>query len=321
MKFILSLFIILSFLHAEMELFDNFRKGKEWQKNVDKFLFSDKYINYLLQNKNVKFGYYDNPTNIIVCYKNKRVVDIYDFNQTLKLKQKFNNILIGKNKGDKWSEGDGKTPIGVYTLKYKLDDNKLDDFYGPLAYPTNYPNLYDTYLGKSGHGIWIHGFPKDNPNRNFDTKGCIALPNNELLKFSNLISEKNSILIINTDNLPTTNKEKIAIILKEIFKWRYAWKYNKLDQYLSFYDKKNFKKSNKYNFETFKRMKTYIFSVQKNKIIKFQDIKIIPYPSKDKNIYKVSFYEIFKTKNKTFRGEKILYLKLLDNKISIFIEN
>jgi len=321
MRVLWFILIITSFLNANIEIFDKFRKGKSWQNEVDKFLFSDKYISFLLNNKDVKFGYYDNPTNIIICYKNKRVVDVYDFNNKLQLKHQFTNILLGKNSGDKWIEGDGKTPLGVYKLKYKLNDGNLDDFYGPLAYPTNYPNLYDNYLGKSGHGIWIHGFPKDNPNRKFDTKGCIALPNHELVKLSKLIDYKNSILIIDTNHLPQTNKQKISIILKEIFKWRYAWKYNDLKTYLSFYDDKNFKKNNKYNFQTFAKMKKFIFKHQKNKQIKFKNLKIIPYPSKDKNIYKVSFYEIFKTKHKHFEGDKILYLKLINNKISIFLEN
>jgi len=321
MKNFVFLAILFSFLSANSEIFDKFRTGKEWQKDVDKFLYSDIYIEYLLQNKNVKFGYFDNPVNIIVCYKKQRQVEIYNFQNKLKLKHKFNNILIGKNSGDKWKEGDGRTPIGIYTLKYKLNDNELNDFYGPLAYPTNYPNLYDKYLGKDGHGIWIHGFPKDNPDRKFDTKGCIALPNNELINFSKLVDYKNSILIIDTNNLPSTNKQKIATILKEIFKWRYAWKYNQIDKYLSFYDKKHFKKENRYGFRYFSYMKKNIFNNQKQKILKFKNLEIIPYPSKDKNIYKVSFYEIFKSGHHSFEGEKILYLKLINNKISIFLEN
>ena len=197
----------------------------------------------------------------------------------------------------------------------------MDDFYGPLAYPTNYPNMYDKFLGKKGHGIWIHGFPKDNPHRDFNTKGCIALPNKELLKLSKLIDYKNSILIISTKNLPTTNKEKIKIILKNIFKWRYTWKYNKLEEYLSFYNKQIFKKDNKLNFEQFKEMKKRIFSSQKNKIIKFNNLQITPYPSKNNDIYRVSFDEFFQSWNTTFKGKKILYLKLIGDKISIFLEN
>ena len=321
MKIILTLLIMFSILSANMQIFDKYRQGENWQKDVDKTLFSDQYINYLLKNKDVRFGYYDNPVNIIVCYKKIKKLDVYKYDNKPILEKQFSRILTGKNDGDKWFEGDGKTPIGVYELKYKIDDNELNDFYGPLAYPTNYPNLYDSYLGKKGHGIWIHGFPKDNPNRDFNTKGCIALPNNELINFSKMINYKNSILIIDTDNLPTTNKKNIAIILKDLFKWRYAWKYNDLDTYLSFYDKKHFKKENRFGFSYFRYVKKQIFARQKNKIIKFKNLEITPYPSKDKNLYKVKFDEYFKSGNKIFEGKKILYLRLINNKISIFLEN
>lgn len=321
MKIILSVLVLFSILSANMELFDKYRKGNEWQKEMDKTLFSNEYINYLLKDKDVRFGYYDNPVNIIVCYKKKRQLSVYKYDDKPILEKQFTKILTGKNPGNKWLEGDDKTPIGVYELKYKIDDDKLNDFYGPLAYPTNYPNLYDSYLGKTGHGIWIHGFPKDNPNRDFNTKGCIALPNNELINFSNLINYKKSILIIDTNNLPTTNKKNISIILKDLFKWRYAWKYNDLDTYLSFYDKQNFKKDNKIDFNAFVEMKKQIFSRQKNKIIKFKNLEIIPYPSKDKNLYEVLFDEYFKANGSLYQGKKILYLRLIDNKISIFLEN
>ncbi|NPA55083.1 MAG: L,D-transpeptidase family protein [Epsilonproteobacteria bacterium] len=313
--------LLVTYLWGDYTILDRYRMGYEYIKQMDMSLYSDTYINHLLQNKDVTFGYFDNPTNIIVCYKKDRIVDVYNLNSKLTLKHQFKNILIGKNAGDKWQEGDGKTPIGVYILKHKLNDNEIDDFYGPLAYPTNYPNLYDSYLGKSGHGIWIHGFPKSNPNRKFDTKGCIALPNNELIKFSKLINYKNAILIINTQKLPQTNKQQIGTILKELFKWRFAWKYNQLDKYLSFYDKDNFKKENRYNFDEFAKMKKRIFMAQKNKEIKFRNIKIIPYPHTQDNIFKVSFDEIFKANNYNFKGNKTLYLRLLNDKISIFLEN
>jgi len=321
MRYLIFLLLFFNYLLANLSIFNDFREGSEWEKKVDKFLFSDEYIQYLLKDKDVTFGYYDKPTNIIVCYKKEKIVNVYDLNNKLKLKHQFKNILIGKNSGDKWREGDGKTPIGVYKLKYRLNDENLSDFYGPLAYPTNYPNLYDSYLGKSGHGIWIHGFPKNNPNRKFNTKGCIAIPNNELLNLSKMIDYRNAILIIDTDKLPTTNKNKIKIILKELFKWRFAWKYNDLETYLSFYDKKHFKKENRYRYRFFAYMKRKIFQKQKRKKLKFKNIQIIPYPSQNKDIYKISFYEIFKTKKHSFEGEKVLYIKLIDNKIKIFLEN
>ena len=99
-SFLLFLFINLVFA-SSMEIFNNYRLGNKWQQDVDKFLYSDEYISYLLKNKNVKFGYFDNPTNIIVCYKEKKKLDIYSYNNKLQLKTNFSNILTGKNTGDK----------------------------------------------------------------------------------------------------------------------------------------------------------------------------------------------------------------------------
>jgi len=322
MKILVQLLLFTTLLSANfLKMIDNYRKGNPWQEELDKFLYSDIYLDYLLKDKDVKFGYYDKPTNLIICFKDKRELEIYSYNKKLFFKKEFKRILVGKNRGDKWTEGDGKTPIGVYNLQYKIDDDKLDDFYGPLAYPTNYPNLYDHYRGKNGHGIWIHGFPKDNPKRSFDTKGCIAIPNDKLLELSKSIDYRNSILIISTNRLPTTTKSEIKTILKNIFKWRYAWKYNKLKEYLSFYDKKHFKKENRFGYKYFAFIKQKIFAKQKNKILKFNNLQIIPYPSINKDIYKVSFDEYFQSGDKKFIGQKTLYLKLKGDKISIFLEN
>ena len=65
--------------------------------------------------------------------------------------------FTGKYDGDKVSAGDRRTPIGIYNLTQKL--STVDPFYGPMAFVTSYPNLYDRIRGKSGDGIWIHGLP------------------------------------------------------------------------------------------------------------------------------------------------------------------
>ena len=75
------------------------------------------------------------------------------------------------------------------------------------------------------------------------------------------------------------------------------------------------------NFEQFKEMKKSVFKSQKNKILKFSNLKITPYPSKNNNLYRVSFDEFFQSWNNTFKGKKILYLQLINNRISIFLEN
>ena len=52
-------------------------------------------------------------------------------------------ISVGKKGADKVSEGDQKTPLGVYFVNGHLTKDKLTDFYGPGAYPLSYPNEWD----------------------------------------------------------------------------------------------------------------------------------------------------------------------------------
>ena len=49
------------------------------------------------------------------------------------------------------------------------------------AFPLNYPNEWDAREGRNGHGIWLHGTPRDTysrPPRASD--GCVVLTNEDL---------------------------------------------------------------------------------------------------------------------------------------------
>jgi hypothetical protein len=86
--------------------------------------------------------------------------------------------------------GDQKTPIGVYTLGQKLTQ-KLTDFYGAGALPTNYPNILDKQQGKTGSGIWIHGTPQIMYNRPPKaTDGCMVLSNDDMNQLFNFLDHK-----------------------------------------------------------------------------------------------------------------------------------
>lgn len=89
--------------------------------------------------------------------------------------------VIGKNGVEKVVEGDKRTPLGVYHVVRALPKEKLIDLYGTGAYPLNYPNEWDKRYGRKGHGIWLHGTPKNTysrPPRASD--GCVVLTNEEL---------------------------------------------------------------------------------------------------------------------------------------------
>jgi murein L,D-transpeptidase YafK len=108
---------------------------------------------------------------------------LYVFENTdghLKLVQDF-YASVGKLGLDKSSEGDRRSPAGVYYLVNEYDPKKLFDIYGKGAIALNYPNEHDRRQGRTGSGIWLHGTPKDNFARiPRTTDGCIAVANPDL---------------------------------------------------------------------------------------------------------------------------------------------
>ena len=66
---------------------------------------------------------------------------------------------VGRLGIEKSTEGDQRTPLGVYYITSRLDGHQLTDFYGSGALLLNYPNEYDRRQGRTGGGIWLHGVP------------------------------------------------------------------------------------------------------------------------------------------------------------------
>ena len=90
-------------------------------------------------------------------------------------------ISVGKLGTDKSTEGDARTPLGVYYITSSLDPKSLKDFYGAGALPINYPNPYDVRRGKTGGGIWLHGTPPQQFARApLASDGCVVMANPDL---------------------------------------------------------------------------------------------------------------------------------------------
>ncbi len=73
------------------------------------------------------------------------------------------------------------------------------------------------------------------------------------------------------------------------------------------------------NFEQFKRYKTRIFNKNEKKTIIFKQINIIPYPD-TKDIFKIAFLEKYKLNSFSFTRNKVLIVKLAENKFNIIVE-
>ncbi|EOA0662710.1 murein L,D-transpeptidase family protein [Campylobacter coli] len=260
--------------------------------------------------KNISLGYYDDDVAIVLTNKTDKILRVYSYSDG-KIKQDFEQkAIITGLMGDKQVEGDLKTPVGFYELGRKF--NPGDPYYGPFAFATTYPNLLDKVQGKTGGGIWIHGYPLDGTRLDeFKTRGCIALFNENLEEFAKVVQDKKVFAMTEEKEKVRAKKEDIAALLADLFAWKLAWTDSDINTYLNFYDEKQFKRFDKMKFEQFASMKKSIFSRKEDKKIKFSDINISPYPNvENETMYRISFYEDYYTKNYQFKGDKILYVKI-----------
>ncbi|ECL2209892.1 murein L,D-transpeptidase [Campylobacter coli] len=260
--------------------------------------------------RNISLGYYDDDVAIVLTNKTDKILRVYSYSDG-KIKQDFEQkAIITGLMGDKQVEGDLKTPVGFYELGRKF--NPGDPYYGPFAFATTYPNLLDKVQGKTGGGIWIHGYPLDGTRLDeFKTRGCIALFNENLEEFAKVVQNKKVFAMTEEKEKVRAKKEDIAALLADLFAWKLAWTDSDINTYLNFYDEKQFKRFDKMKFEQFASMKKSIFSRKEDKKIKFSDINISPYPNvENETMYRISFYEDYYTKNYQFKGDKILYVKI-----------
>lgn len=146
---------------------------------------------------------------------------------------------IGRLGADKSVQGDQRTPLGVYYITSRLDGHQLTDFYGSGALPLNYPNEYDRRLGRTGHGIWLHGVPSDSFARSPNsTDGCVALSNPELQSLLDRVQPRTTPVVIakSLDWVPAPAALPQQRRLHNLIEgWRVARVTGDLPRLLSFY--------------------------------------------------------------------------------------
>ena len=317
-RFIIFLLLTLNMYAADLVTLYRYEGINSVEKEIENKLKDATYWQEYLKDKNVDFGYYEFKKYVLVTQKNQSEIAVYEkVDNNYKLVSK-SSVIVGENKGDKYTEGDKKTPEGAYELVQKRVG--LDSFYGPFALVTSYPNIFDQSLDKKGSGIWIHGMPLYSDRENF-TKGCIALNNSELETLEKSIDLNKSVLLTYGNDFKKVTKDEIALVLSSIYKWKDAWKTSDIDGYLSFYSD-NFKRSNKTDFTLFKEQKKSVFAKKEQKSIKFINIDLSPYPnSLGKNMFKVLMDEEYISPSVKFNGKKELFLEIANNQVKILSED
>ena len=151
-------------------------------------------------------------------------------------------ISGGKNGFEKDREGDQRTPLGVYHVTASMGREKLTDFYGPGAFPLNYPNEWDKRLKKNGSGIWIHGTPSttySRPPRASD--GCVVLTNDDFANLSKFVEPGvTPIVIVPTvhwQSPPQWHEFRLSFTTA-LGQWKTDWESLRIDGYLAHYSAK-----------------------------------------------------------------------------------
>jgi len=181
-----------------------------------------------------------------------------DSSNTWKIEKGF-SILVGRNNGQKITEGDKRTPEGTYFIIGRKETEELNAIYGPLAYVLNYPNEDDKKAGRTGQGIWIHGTREDTTRE--ATHGCIVLNNDNLVTLAGYLQLGIGTPVVIVDMPLMATPEQVPdygqlYVLRErilseydsrqteftniLSLWKKAWESRDIDAYSQFYDADRF---------------------------------------------------------------------------------
>ncbi len=221
-------------------------------------------------------------------------------------------VVTGAKSGDKLRRGDARTPNGIYRFTAVRHDPALRAQYGPVVFPIDYPNTLDKLHGKTGDGIWMHGYPENKTRRPpQDTRGCFALPNHVLTKMEQYVNPGKTWVIIGENFVfdhPDKNNELLASVQKTIQAWKSDWESLNTDAYLSHYHQ-NFR-SGKYNLSQWKKYKKRINANKSYIRVALDDMVIIhdPTPWTSGEVVVVEFHQTYQSSNYRDNSKKRLYL-------------
>jgi murein L,D-transpeptidase YafK len=270
---------------------------------------------------NTRFGYFqDSRKFLFVVDKSKASLSIYKYEGGTVIPDGEYSVVMGDSKGDKFREGDKKTPVGSYRILSLLSKG-LDPYYGPYAFTTNYPNDLDRKLGKTGHGIWLHGMPLNGARDDENTKGCIAVDNDLITRLQAEAKPENIVLMINESGVVEAEKGDLAEIMALLYQWRHDWKESNIESYLSLYSA-DFKRSNGLSRAEFERGKRAIFAKKYKKVILFSNFEVVPYPNSFGDImYRARLWQDYTAEQHKSSKTKELYLRKENGRFLIVSEN
>ena len=230
-------------------------------------------------------------------------------------------VTQGKLGADKISEGDKKTPVGVYHVTANLPRQTLADLYGNGAFPINYPNEWDKRQGRNGSGIWLHGTPSDTFSRPPKASdGCVVLTNQDLDAVAKNLQVGLTPVIISDSiewlSLDDWAKER-SELGKAIENWRSDWESKDTDRYLKHYSRR-FKSADQ-DFAEFAAHKRQVNGGKEWIKIKVGNLSVFRNPGKEEVVV-VTFDQDYRSNNLSNVMKKRQYWLREDGKWKIIYE-
>lgn len=251
----------------------------------------------------------------LVVDKSRHRIYVYQpqgANQPPKLIKDF-YISTGRNEGNKINEGDLRTPEGIYFITSFIPDNKLPEKYGIGAFPTDYPNVFDQRLGKTGDGIWLHGTDRIYYSRPpLDSEGCVVLANLDLDKIRHLIQPGITPVVI-ADKIDWLTEAQWHAVRTELLKvvedWRQDWESLDLDRYLAHYSNEFW--SGRFNLQSWRQHKQRVIKNKTYQKVDLSELSLFYYPkhaSSGKDMVLVRFTQNYQSNNFQSETSKRIYL-------------
>ncbi len=234
-------------------------------------------------------------------------------------------VSTGKANGNKEVSGDLRTPEGVYFITRHIPGEKLPDLYGIGAYPMNYPNEWDTHLGKTGYGIWLHGTESAYYSRPpLDSEGCVVLPNIDLSAVAKYL-EPGTTPIVVSDKVEWLERESYLALRDEVKgaveKWRTDWQSGDVERYLTHYDDNFWAKG--HNKKSWQQRKRRVAAGKKWQQINLSDISLFAYPraaGNNREMMVVNLKQDYRSNNYNSEMGKRIYLVKADDSWRVLYE-
>ncbi len=242
--------------------------------------------------------------------KPRRVADFY--------------TTIGKRGMEKAREGDQKTPTGVYHITSTVAREKLSDFYGPGAFPINFPNDVDKRLGRTGSGIWIHGTPSDTYSRApWASDGCVVLTNDDFAQLTQYVRPGSTPVVIAPDVQWQTASEWRAIsdtFDGHLKQWKRDWESLNADAYLGHYSPR-FSAEGK-DIQSWANHKRAVNAAKTFIKVDVQNLSVFEYrtAASQPPMMMVTFDQIYKSSNNNTKMKKRQYWQREDGHWKIIYE-